>query len=279
MKSKYKLIFTRILLFLIMAALMTFVLFPLIWVLSTALKSKTEVFASPPYIIPHSVTFDNFLSIWKDRNFGAYFVNSMIVAAVTTVLCLVIANLAAFGFSRYRMKHANKLIMFILVSQMVPSVLFVMPYFVMMSRAGLVDSKIALIIAHTSFSLPFCTWMLRGYYDSIPFSIDEAGRLDGCSRLSVLTKIVFPLSIPGNIATLIFSFMQSWNEYLFSMSLTTTDRMYTIPVGIAMFMGEYQTEWNELMAASLAASIPVIIVYLIADKYLIGGLTAGAIRQ
>jgi multiple sugar transport system permease protein len=119
---------------------------------------------------------------------------------------------------------------------------------------------------------------MKGYYDSIPKSLDEAGKIDGCRPLQVLRQIVFPLSIPGNVATLVFSFLLSWNEYLFSLSLTTKDSMYTIPVGIAMFMGEYQTSWNELMAASVAASLPIIIVYFLVDKYMIGGLAAGAGR-
>lgn len=277
--SKKKKITIKILCAIATGLILIFVLLPLLWVLSTSLKSRGETFMTPVSFIPREPTLENYSAIWRERNFVTYFANSIVVAFFTTLLCLIVANLAAFGFSRYKMRFGDSLLMFILVSQMIPSVLFVIPYFIMMGQMGLINTKIALIIAHTSFALPFCTWMLRGYYDSIPLSIDEAGRIDGCTRLQVLTKIVFPLSIPGNMATLIFVFMQSWNEYLFSMSLVTVDRMYTVPVGIAMFMGEYQTAWNELMAASLAASIPTIIIYLLVDKHLIGGLTAGAVRQ
>ena len=121
--------------------------------------------------------------------------------------------------------------------------------------------------------------MLHGYYHSIPKSLDEAGNIDGCTQITVFLKIVLPLTMPGNVATLIFAFMQSWNEYLFSVSLVTVDKMYTVPVGISMFMGEYQTQWNELMAASLLASVPIVLLFLLVDKHLIGGLTAGSVRQ
>ena len=259
--------------------LLCFVLFPLLWVLSTALKGKAETFASPPTLIPRMPTLENFLSIWKTRNFLTYYRNSFFVSTMTTVICLALANLAAYGFSRFRMRFGNSLLMFILISQMVPGVLFVIPYFIMMGKLGLVNSHAALVIAHTSFALPFTTWMLHGYYRSIPQSLDEAGMIDGCNQLQVFGRIVLPLTLPGNMATLIFAFMQSWNEYLFSVSLVTVDRMYTIPVGIAMFMGEYQTQWNELMAAALMASVPIILLFLLVDKHLIGGLTAGSVRQ
>ena len=263
----------------LVAVLLVFVLFPLLWVISTALKTKAETFASPPTFIPQEPTLQNFISIWKTRNFVTYYRNSIFVSVATTVICLALANLAAYGFSRFRMRFGNSLLMFILVSQMVPGVLFVIPYFIMMGKLGLINSHMALIVAHTSFALPFTTWMLHGYYNSIPKSLDEAGMIDGCSRVQVFVRIVLPLTMPGNMATLIFAFMQSWNEYLFSVSLVTVDRMYTIPVGIAMFMGEYQTQWNELMAASLLASVPIILLYLLVDKHVIGGLTAGSFRH
>lgn len=278
-RSRRKTKLVNILCTLALLLILLFVLFPLFWVLSTALKDKTETFASPPTFIPREPTLENFISIWKTRNFLTYYRNSLFVSISTTVICLTLANLAAYGFSRFRMRFGNALLMFILVSQMVPGVLFVIPYFIMMGKIGLINSHIALIVAHTSFALPFTTWMLHGYYNSIPQSLDEAGLIDGCGRMQVFTRIVLPLTMPGNIATLIFAFMQSWNEYLFSVSLVTVDRMYTIPVGIAMFMGEYQTQWNELMAASLVASLPIILLYLLVDKHLIGGLTAGSVRQ
>lgn len=262
-----------------LAALLVFVLFPLFWVISTALKGKAETFASPPTFIPRLPTLENFISIWKTRNFLTYYRNSIFVSVSTTAVCLTLANLAAYGFSRFRMRFGHLLLMFILVSQMIPGVLFVIPYFIMMGKIGLINSHIALIVAHTSFALPFTTWMLHGYYNSIPRSLDEAGLIDGCTNVQVFTRVVLPLTMPGNVATLIFAFMQSWNEYLFSVSLVTVDRMYTVPVGIAMFMGEYQTQWNELMTASLVASLPVILLYLLVDKHLIGGLTAGSVRQ
>lgn len=269
----------RITLVLIGMMYLLFVLFPFFWVISTSLKSRGETFLIPPTFIPYAPTIKNYISLWMNHNFGVYYSNSFIVAVLTTLISLAAANLAAFGFSRYRMKLGNPLLLSILLSQMIPSVLFVIPYFIMMGKIGLINTRFALVIAHTSFSLPFCTWMMLGYYRTIPKSIDEAGKIDGCNRFQIFSKIIFPLCIPGNMATLIFAFMQSWNEYLFSMSLVTTERLYSIPVRIALFMGEYQTAWNELMAAAMVASIPVILIYLCVDRYLVGGLVAGSIRQ
>lgn len=264
--------------FALIAIILFFVVFPLFWIVSTSLKTPVETFRVPPTIIPQEPTIVNYIYLWTLRNFDVYFKNSLIIAVSTTLLCLIIANLAAYGFSRYKMKGGSSLLMVLLVSQMIPSVLFVIPYFIVMGRMGLINSKIAIIIAHTSFSLPFCIWMMKGYYDSIPKYLDEAGKIDGCSPFRVMTQIVFPLTLPGNVATLVFAFLLSWNEYLFSLSLTTRETMYTVPVGIAMFMGEYQTSWNELMAAAVLASLPIIIIYLLVDKYMVVGLAAGAGR-
>lgn len=278
-RKRVKMLGSRLLLFLLIAVMLVFTLFPLFWVLSTALKTKTETFATPPTIIPRAPTLKNLLSIWETRNFVTYYKNSIIIALCTTSLCLLVANLAAYGFSRFKLRFGRPLLMFILISQMIPAVLFVIPYFILMGKVSLINTHFALVIAHTSFALPLTTWMLFGYYNSIPKNLDEAAMIDGCTTFTSLLRIVFPLTIPGNVATLLFTFMQSWNEYLFSQSLVTVDRMYTIPVGIAMFMGEYQTEWNELMAASILASVPVIVLFLLVDKHLMGGLTAGAVKQ
>jgi ABC-type glycerol-3-phosphate transport system permease component len=233
----------------------------------------------PPSLIPVKPNLSAYVNLWKTHNFGIYYLNSVIIASFTMVLCMAIANLAGFGFSRYNFKFKTILLIGILLSQMIPGVLFVIPYFIMMGKMGLINTKIALIIAHISFSLPFSTWMLLGYYKTIPISIDEAGKIDGCNRFQVFLRIVLPLSIPGNIATLIFSFMQSWNEYLFSLSLVTKSKYYTVPVGIALFMGEYRTSWNELMAGAVVASFPIIIIYICVDKYLVNGLVAGSLKQ
>ena len=274
MKTNFKRILLAVLLLFVIAA----TLFPIAWVISTSLKDRAETFNIPPTLIPQRIYWQNYLVIWKTQPFGRYFLNSVILAFGTCVVGLAIANLAAYGFSRFYMRFHSQLLTVILVTQMVPSVLLIIPYFLMMSKLGLLNSYLALIIAYISFALPFCTWMLKGYYDSIPKEIDEAALIDGCNQTQLMLKVVFPLTLPGNIATLIFAFLLSWNEFLFALSLAKDQTMFTIPVGIALFIGEYRVAWNEIMATAVVASLPTIVLYILIDKYLVNGLVEGSVK-
>jgi multiple sugar transport system permease protein len=266
------------LLVLLLLAMALVMLFPVLWIVSTALKSRAETFAVPPYFIPKAPTLDSFAAIWKTQPFLRYFGNSAMVAVATVGIGLLISNMAAYGFSRFRIRGGMVLLMGILMTQMFPGVLFVLPYFIMTGRLGLVNSPVPLIVAHTSFALPFCTWMLTGYYDTIPKAIDESAIIDGCTRGQILRRILLPLSMPGNVATLIFCFLLSWNEFLFALTIATAQIRYTFPVGVALLVGEYRTDWNQIMAASLIGSVPAIILYTLMDKHLVKGLVAGSIK-
>ena len=253
-------------------------LFPILWMISTSLKDRTETFQTPPTILPKQVYWLNYAAIWKVQPFLRYLLNTGIVAVGTCVSSMIVSNLAAYGFSRFRLRHGMKLLVFILLTQMFPGVLLVLPYFLMMSRLGMINTYWALIIAHASFALPFCIWMLTGYYRSIPKELDDSASIDGCSRNQALLSVILPLTLPGNVATLIFSFLQSWNDFLFALTLSTRQEMYTIPVGIALFIGEYRVAWNEIMAAAVVASVPVVILYILVDRHLIHGLVEGSIK-
>jgi multiple sugar transport system permease protein len=263
---------------LLLVAIALVLFFPVLWIISTALKNRAETFAVPPYFIPKAPTVESFALIWKTQPFLRYFANSALVAVATVAVSLLVANMAAYGFSRFRLRGGMVLLMGILLTQMFPGVLFVLPFFIMTGRLGLVNSPMPLIVAHTSFALPFCTWMLTGYYDTIPKAIDESAIIDGCTRGQILRRILVPLGIPGNVATLIFCFLLSWNEFLFALTLATAQLRYTFPVGIALLVGEYSTEWNQIMAASLIGSVPAILLYTLMDKHLISGLVAGSVK-
>ena len=170
------------------------------------------------------------------------------------------------------------MMIFILMTQMFPGILLVIPYFSLMGAAGLLNTYPALVIAYTSFSLPFCTWMLKGFFDSIPPELDEAAMIDGCSRTSAFLRVILPLSAPGLVATAIFSFLVAWNEFLFAVVLTSTPGMYLVTVGIASNIGQFRIQWNDLMAASVLATLPTIILYAFLERYLVQGLTAGAVK-
>ena len=186
--------------------------------------------------------------------------------------------LAAYGFSRFRFRGNRPLMFLFLVTQMVPAILLLLPYFVTMRVLGLLDSYVGLVLAYSSFALPFCTWMLKGFFDSIPREIDEAAMIDGASRLQALLRVVVPLALPGMAATGLFAFLVSWNHYLFALGLATSPQMYTLPVGIALSIGEFRIAWPDLMAGAAIASVPTILVYSFLERYFVQGLTAGAVK-
>lgn len=258
--------------------LVVYCLFPLAWMVSTSLKPTEDTYVIPPLWIPPHPTLNSYRMILGIQNFPRYFFNSSIVSFSTTVLAMVFAGLAGYGFSRFRFRGSRVLMIFTLMTQMFPGILLVIPYFSLMGAAGLLNTYPALVIAYTSFSLPFCTWMLKGFFDSIPAELDEAAMIDGCSRTSAFLRVILPLSAPGLVATAIFSFLVAWNEFLFAVVLTSTPGMYLVTVGIASNIGQFRIQWNDLMAASVLATLPTIILYAFLERYLVQGLTAGAVK-
>jgi multiple sugar transport system permease protein len=257
---------------------MFIILFPLVWIVSTSFKGEAEVYRWPPTVFPEAPTFGAYSRIWALKNFSHYFLNSTIVSSVSTLVSVVLACLAGYGFSRFRFKGSQLLQFLFLVTQMVPAILLLLPYFILMKQLSLLNTYTSLILAYTSFSLPFCTWMLKGFFDSIPPELDDAAMIDGCSRLHVLIRVVMPLALPGVAATGVFSFLVAWNHYLFAMGLATDPNMYTLPVGISSTMGEFRIQWNELMAGAVIASLPAVLVYSYLERYFVQGLTAGAVK-
>jgi ABC-type glycerol-3-phosphate transport system permease component len=265
-------------LYLILIAVTVAVLFPLVWMLSTSFKTEPETFQLPPTWIPQAPTAQAFVTIWKLKNFGRYFLNTAVVSVAATGLSLLLSVPASYAFARFRFRGANLLLSLILITQMLPSVLLVVPYFTLMRVLGLLNTHLALILAYASFSLPFCIWMLRGFFAGIPKELDEAAMVDGCSRLQAVIKVIMPLAVPGLAATSLFTFLLAWNHYLFALSLATTDTMYTVSVGLGAMMGEFRIAWNELMAAALVATVPTLIVYTFLERYFVQGLTGGAVK-
>ena len=255
-----------------------FCLFPLAWMVSTSLKVFEETYVTPPTWWPAHPTLRAYGTIWSIQSFSTYFINSSIVAGITTVVSLVLASLAGYGFSRFRFPGAGSLMGFILATQMFPGVMLVIPYFLMSSKAGFFNSYQILIIAYTSFALPFCVWMLKGFFDRVPRELDEAALIDGASRFGAFVRVSLPLAMPGIVATAIFSFLVAWNEFLFAVALTSSPQMYLLTVGIASNIGQFRIQWNDLMAGAVVATVPIILLYSVLERYLVEGLTAGAVK-
>lgn len=276
--SRYRGLFQRVLIYSSVVALVLFSLFPVAWMVSTSIKDFSEVFRTPPDWIPSKPTLAPYVEAWGLMSLARQFWNSFVISVSTTLLACALALLAGYGFSRFRFRGHGLLMKFVLICQMLPAALLIVPYYILMSRLHLVNTYPALVLAFTSFALPFSVYMLRGYFDSIPRELDEAAMVDGCGRVAALVRVVLPVSAPGVAATLIFTWLLAWNQYLFALTLATNESMFTVPVGIAASISEFNIPWNRLMAASVMGSLPTIILYAFLQRYLVQGLSAGAVK-
>ncbi len=253
-------------------------IFPFYWMLNTSLKPTPEVFASPPTFVSTNWSLDAYRTIFATRSIGRYFVNSMIVAVGATALSVVLASLCAYGLTRFFPRGATPFVMFLLFTKMLPETLLIIPYFQLMSDVGLLNTHLALILAYSSFALPFSVWMLIGFFRSIPREIDEAARMDGASVLQTFVRVILPLARPGLVAVALFTFLIAWNSYVWALVLTTDSSMFVLSVGIANMVGEYRVQWNELMAAAVIAALPVMAIYALLERHLVSAITAGAVK-
>lgn len=269
----------RVLVYGFLLVLATYVLFPFAWMLSTALKTEAEALAIPPTWIPREPTLESVIGIWIRKNFGVYFFNSTVVSLATAVLSVFFGALAGYGFSRFSFPGRRTLIGFFLATQMLPGVLLVGPYFQMLTAIGLYDTRTGLVIAFLTICLPFATWTMKGFIDGVPPEMDEAALVDGCSRLGVFLRIILPVLGPGMVATILFAFLLAWGDLLWALCLTTSEETMTVTLGIARTVGEFRIIWPMLMAGSLLGGLPAILLYLFLQRFLVAGLTAGALRE
>ena len=268
---------TLIWVFLILVCI--YCLIPFAWMLSTSLKTESEAFRIPPTWVPLKPTAESFIGIWVRKNFGIYFFNSTVISLSTAVLSTFFGALAGYGFSRFFFKGRRFLIGFFLATQMLPGVLLVGPYFKILSRAGLYDTRTGLIIAFLTICLPFSTWMMKGFIDKVPEELDQSAMVDGCSRLGIFFKIVLPIVAPGMVATILFAFLLAWGDLLWALCLTSSEPMITVTLGIARTVGEFRIIWPMLMAGSLVGGMPAILLYIFLQRLLVQGLTAGAVKE
>lgn len=262
----------------IVIILVAFSIAPLIWMLSTSFKTTVEQTAFPPTLIPKNFTLKPYIEGWQSKSFGRYFYNTAFVSIITTALCVTLSSLCGYGFSRYKLKGSNLMLTLLFALQMFPTSVVIVPYFMSINKLGLMNTHLALIIAYTSFSLPLCIWMIKSFLDGIPIDLDQAAHIDGCSPLRTFLMIVLPLARPGLIACIIFTFLGAWKEYLFALTLANKQNVMVISVAITSFIGEHSTSWNQMMAMGIVSIIPVILIFLFLQKYLISGMISGAVK-
>jgi multiple sugar transport system permease protein len=256
-----------------------YAVFPVIWMVSISVRTNTEVFALPPRFFPKKFTSEAYTTILTDPVKIRFFLNSYIVAFSVTALSLLIAILAAYSFSRFTFRMKKVLHMFIIGTQTIPPITLLIPFFGMIVAFRIYDTYFALIFTYLALTLPYAILMMTGYFNTIPKELDEAVMVDGASRFYALWKVLVPISIPGIVATAIYVFLLAWNEFLFALTLTKSTEMRTVPIGIQQMMGQYAFKWNEMMAMSIMGSLPILLIYLFAQKYFLAGMTAGSVKS
>lgn len=253
--------------------------FPVLWMLFSSLKSNTEIFSLPPALFPKEFTLKAYRSIFGSPMKVRFFLNSYLVATVVTLLTLFVAILAGYSFSRHSFKLKKPLNLFIISTQTVPPISLLIPYFGIVVAFRMYDTYFALIFTYMVFTLPYAILLMTGYFNTLPKELDEAVIIDGGSSFTALWRVLVPVSIPGIVATGVYTFLLSWNEFLFALTLTKSTEMRTVPIGIQLLMGQHAYEWNEMMAMSILGSFPILIMYLVAQRYFLEGMTAGSVKN
>ena len=266
------------LLYLGLALGLLFATFPIVWMFFSSLKSNTEIFALPPRLLPDEFTLMAYRSIFGDPAKVRFFLNSYLVAGVVTLLTVAIATLTAYAFSRYRFRLKGPLNAFIISTQTVPPITLLIPYFGMVVAFGIFDTYFALILTYLVFTLPYAILLMTGFLNTLPRELDEAVRVDGGSSWTALWRVIVPLSLPGIVATSVYTFLLSWNEFLFALIFTTSNAK-TAPLVISDMLGSATgAEWGAVFAASTLQLVPVLLFVIAAQRYLIAGLTAGSVK-
>jgi multiple sugar transport system permease protein len=254
------------------------VLLPLYWMFKSSISVNSELYGSGVRLLPSQITFEHFEVGWNKWTFGLGLRNSLIVAGITTVLAVIMSCLGAYSLVRLRYPGRGALARSILFVYLIPGSLVFIPLFILMNQLRLVNTHLALILSYLTFAIPFCTWMLIGYFKGIPNELEEAAMIDGCTRLQSLYKVLIPLSTPGIVAAAIFSFTLAWNEFLYALVFVTTVNNKTIPPMIANLVRGDIYLWGPMMAGSIMAAVPVVILYILAQRFVVQGLGAGAVK-
>jgi multiple sugar transport system permease protein len=255
-----------------------FALFPLYWLLRVSVSPNKLLYTEGTRLWPSRITWDNYAFVLTQSDFPGFFLNSVSVALTTGILVTLLASAAGYAFSRFRFRGRALLMFVLLLTQMFPLVMIVAPIYRIMAPLGLVDNLWGLIIVYTAFNMPFATFLMQSFFDGIPRDLEEAAMIDGCTRFGALRRVVFPLTLPGMAATLGFVFTAAWSELLLALMLINSDDSSTFPVGLLNFISKFSVAWGHMMAAGVLALIPACVFFVMIQRFLVQGLTAGAVK-
>jgi arabinogalactan oligomer/maltooligosaccharide transport system permease protein len=264
------------------AVLLVFVaisVYPALNVFSISLRPGNRLRSTDLAIIPADWTLSSYVQLFTDQPFLRWLGNSLIVATLVTVTGVALAAIGGYAFSRFRFVGRKATMLAILTTQMFPATMLLLPIYILIAKLGLVNTYLGLMVFYTSTALPFCVWQMKGFYDTIPASLEEAARIDGCSRAQAFWSVILPLATPGLVITALFSFMTAWSEYIVAAQVMQDEEMFTLPLGIKSFQASLSSQWGLYAAASILVSIPVVVVFLLLSKYLVSGLTLGSVKE
>lgn len=264
--------------YILLTFIATVIAFPFVWLVLTSLKTYQQIYSYPIIYLPKSWTAEHYQKI-ASLDFKRYFLNSVIVGLGTMLFSLVVGIFPAYAFSRYSFRFKSELLVSVLIFQMFPMVVFLVPIFKFLDWIKLLDTHIGLILAYLPFTTPITIVFLRSFFLSVPKSLEEAALIDGCNRTRAFLRVIFPVTLPGIAAVGVYAFLFAWSELLYSMSLLTSKRLQTIPTFLSVFVGQYQTRWGPLFAGSVFATLPPLIVFILLQRYFISGLVSGAVKE
>ncbi len=283
---RYRKTLNRLFLFLLTIPVLIFIFAPILWLLSASFSTQVELYAIPPHWIPQHPTLQNYLDIIfpaqaassVPQTFATSILNSFKIASAVTLVSLFIGSLAAYALVRIPFRFNRHLQIGLLGTRMIPEVSLIIPLFVAASSMELINKPIVLIITYLSFALPYAIWMMAAFFQTVPVELEEAARLDGCTRLGILWRVVMPIAVPGLISTAMFVFLLAWDEFFYALIFTSTLAAKTAPVAISEFVGRYVVNINGMMAGGIIAALPPVILGLIFQRYIVSGMTAGAVK-
>lgn len=260
--------------------LFTFIsVYPALIVMSISLRPGNQLQSTDLSLIPEGWTFDSYRTLFSEQPFLLWLGNSILVSGIVTVTGVALASMAGYALSRFKFVGRQALMLSILTTQMFPATMLLLPLYILIAKLHLVDTYFGLMVFYVSTALPFCIWQMKGFYDTIPPSLEEAACIDGCSQFSAFWRIVLPVAVPGLVITALFSFMTAWSEYIVAAQVLQSRDLFTLPLGIKSFQASMSTQWGLYAAASILVSVPVVVIFILLSRYLVSGMTLGAVKE
>ena len=256
------------------------VVLPIYWIVITSFKTGAEILdVKNITFYPHDFTWENYIGLFQQFNYGTLLKNSVIVSSTSAFVVTLLSMLGGYSLARYKFTGKQGVILFFLITQMIPGILVIIPLYIIFSKLGLINTHLGLFIFYVAVNLPFCVITMRSFFERIPVTLEEAARVDGCSKMQSLFKIVFPIMFPGIVSVFVFGFIGAWNELIAGSIFISTPQMWTIPVGLKTLIGKYNVEWGLLMAGGVMALLPTAIMFAVMQKFIVEGMTAGAVKE